>query len=348
MNNCLFFTYPETSVSYTDFKGNIGDYGLMQCDFEVSLGSAIQSINISKEVLVSGPNNYSATFDLETWNNTTSQYFNGSNQININTTINNFPTNFNTRSINRLPLSDRGGFEALQILYSFQVGFQFWNQLQNFDPQFSTFHSQYEPTYTQNRVITNNGPSQVILAPGFSSIIRFKILWNVLDSATNIVTQFIKYSDYAAYDALQSIGTATITQTTEDQTSNSLNNNFAADIPTVTKTTFVTQIFDTSLATVGILSLYYQNGAATIIDTITTDMSAPNSGSLWVSVPTIVTTGGPIYTIKLDGLVDLSAANPKVSNVILYASYKHKITKNLITDSAIQITTNTPADIWID
>ncbi len=358
----LFYKYPDTSLfPYSDFKGSLGEYGLARSVFNVKHGCIIENVNVSIEVDVYHGGNQINSFDLETWNNQTADFYSGTfNQISINQTRGfDLPLGslYNTRSINNAEQYSTGTSNGFEIVYGFQIGYQFWQSLVNFDPQFQNYRTQYWPAYTQGRVWTATGLGPRIPAEGYYGKIRMKFLWNVQDTNTGVTTQFIKYCDISAYDAVNNL-TRGITTTfdTQDNLAFSLGGVFASDIQTVTVNTFTTQNYDLSLSggIFGTLMLYYQNGLQNVVDTITTlDLAPESPTSLWVAPPTIFVQANSLtppitYTITITGLLDLTLAPFPVNNINLYASYDFVINKDIVTDDGQNITTDTGTNITTD
>jgi hypothetical protein len=181
-----------------------------------------------------------------------------------------------------------------------------------------------------------------------------KFLWNILDPTTGNVTQFVRYCPISAFDGVKNqVRGISTTFDTEDTLTNTLKGEFATDIQTATVSTFVTQNFDHStLPTLfGTLNLYYENGLQNVVDTINTFDAAPSANSLWVAPPsiTVTSTGTPlVYTITINGLLDLTLAPFSISNVILYSSYNSLSNGDLVTDSGVNITDDTGTNITTD
>lgn len=313
---------PETS-----FNGYVGDYGISYLQFKVKKNYEILSINTSFEVQVANAVTtvIQGTFPIEQWNNDTTGYWDGNvNQIQINQTRG-FPLASNDlrniRSINRHPSLDDATYYYYDMVYGFQLGYQYWQNITDYYKVFDRYHTNYWSVYSQGYAGLTSDPNFVRIVPTTQTTkIKFKIVWEVVDTATNITTEFIRYCDVFCYDENGNAATFTMSVDTTDQWGNSLFGVIAEDQPT----TVECQISAASLATpggytaVGELVAYYTIGSKEIYDRVASDDSGVIQGSIWTAVPLLqIDTTNNVGSIV--GYADASKLTFPIKNLRIYS-----------------------------
>lgn len=335
-----FYQYPDTYIAYSSFAGFPGQYGLMKCDFLVPLGSIVQSMQTNIIVQTFNPSTPTITvssFVLDSFSSNTSSFFDGNiTQVSINQSRNfNLPTGtlYNTASINRYPTLDVSGHYALEILYGFQIGYQYWQNVSPFDPMFLTYHTQYWPVYTQG--YANGKTTKSVWTSTQHSRIVMQQIWNILNPATGITTQFIQYANIYANDQIK--GTNTVIDT-QDGFGNSLNGLFANDAPTTIQAIVSGSTQPAGSTLEASITVTYNNGSGIVYDTLSTLDSGPEtSTSLWTGVLTAIQYDA--NDVIITGVIDLSQATFPVSNVSVTATvwYVPGGSTFIITDGGINI-----------
>jgi hypothetical protein len=323
-----FFNYGQVDiVPTTDFKNWSGEYGLAKCMFNLKAGTILQDISIVIEAQVyDGYGNTVAKFPLDTWTKSTSGFFDGTvNQININETRGYALKSgdlMNTRSIVRDSGADTVGFYAYKMYYGFQLGYQYWQNLPNFALEYEQYPVNYWSVFTQT--FPSTYPS--VISIGYTSAIKFKITWDVLCIATNVVTTFVRYANLASFDDGSAIGTNTIGIDTVDLFGVSQGGNILSDQPfQVVATIAGNNLVPTGGTTpVGELVLYWNDGTQVVYDRIMTDDTTPETkSSLWTGVPVLNFNAG--YTAaSLVGTLNLTQDQLKLTNASIYAKIIYK------------------------
>lgn len=294
-----FFNYPDTNTNFlTDYKNWNGEYGLAKCQFLLSKGTILNSFKVSVDVVIKSippafdvPSVTVAFFNLESWTKQTASLFDGTiNQIEINETRGfQLPEGDlrNTRSVNRTESLDLiyGSAYAYTLFYGFQLGYKFWQNLPQFAEQYSQYPVNYWSVFTQ-MFAGNNRYNELAIAQGFTSKIKFRIYWEVLDIATGVITEFISNTNIASYDEGSQIGTNSILIDTTDLLGNTLNGVLPNNIPFYAVATFTgdSLVAPMGYTAVGELSLYYNNGGKTTYDRIMSDdADIETSSSVWTA-----------------------------------------------------------------
>ena len=343
----LFYQYPAGGTPYTNFAGVVGQYGYAVCDFSIPSTSVLLLVKVAVNVNVYNGANLSSVFPLEVWQNDVSAM---NNNIEIYQTRNfDLPSGslYNERSITSLPTPNN-----FEIIYGFQLGYQFWQNVAQFDPAFNAMHTQYWAEYTQNAVQLSNGLSSGRITPaGFTAQLTMDFTFQVED-VNGVITQFTQTCYLYAYDGLNTVSQGSGSGVTQDTYGNDLHGGFAGD----TQTTGIV-VFDVTLNPVevamlpdiiGTLQLAYTDCNGNYLDTITTQDSAPAAGSLWTAVPTIVVTGTNPYTITIEGVLDLTNPPCAISSIFLMGSYNYFNDGNLVTDDQQNIINDAGVNISID
>ncbi len=314
-----FFNYPNTGTNpLTDWKNWSGEYGLAKCQFTLADGTILNDFSVIVEAQVYDGNGKTvATFPLESWTKQTNSFFDGTdNQIQINETRDfNLPAGDlrNTRSLTMQDIY----YPVYTMIYGFQIGYKFWQNLPNFSEQYLKYPVNYWSVFTQTFAGNNSGYPAI--ADGFTSKIKFKIVWNVLDIATNIVTEFISYSDISCYDEGSNIGTNACVITTADLLGNNLNGLIATNKPIYVVATFTGNnlVVPMGYTAVGELVLYYNDGLNIVYDRVMSDdVALETNKSLWTMIPSIHVTDS---TITVMASLDLTADPLKLRSAGIYA-----------------------------
>ena len=315
-----FYQYPDTYVAYDSFTGFPGQYGLMKCDFLVKNGCVVEnmSTNIIVEIVNRSDGSVAQSFPLTSFSNATNGYFDGNiTQININQTQNfDLPAGsvYNTYSINRYPTLDTSTEYALEILYGFQIGYNWQQNLTQSAPMFLTYHTQYWPMYTQGYV--NGNSSKSLWTSTQYSRIRMQQVWNVLDPATGNTTEFIQYGNIYAIDTIKGTNT---TIDTQDGFGNSLQGQFANDSPTTIQAIVSGSSQPSGSTLEASITVSYNNGSGIVYDTLTSLDSGPETPtSLWTGI-LIVSQLDPT-TVFISGVIDLSQSSFPVTNITVTAT----------------------------
>lgn len=361
----LYYKYPDTYANpHTNWEGFEGEYGLMRAQFRIKSGCVLNSLtaqfmvqiydSVTGEVLNETP--------VETWAQNTSSFFDGRvNQIQINQTRGFLlpATDLrNTRSINRYkPLDNAAGtYFGYELVYGFQVGYQWWQNLTDYDPMFERYHTQYWPVYTQGYVgqLTPSGakgPRVRAVADIQSRRYRLvqKVTWDVLDPATGHVTQFIRYAGISAHDSGANPAETTVQMSTSDQYGNDLGGQFSSDGPTTVVAVFQGAMLAPrpgQIDVIGTLAVSYNNGTASLYDQITTlDTTRETTVSLW-EAPAILVANTNYSVVQVIGTVDFSGL--QVKDVRAFATLTYQTDDGLVTDAQVPIITDGGDRIVVD
>ncbi len=327
-----FYNYPDTDGSrfFTNWNSWSGEYGLARCDFEVKPNCIIKKVNVIIEAQVyDGDGNTVATFPLESWTNQTESFFDGElNQISINDNRDfDLPDGDlrNTRSINRKGTTvNPDGSWPFTIVYGFQLGYRFWQSLQNVAEQYSRYPVNYWAVFTQTFAGANS--SNPVIPTGYTSGIKFKIIWDIENISTGITTQFISESNIGSYDEGSQIGTNEYTIYTTDLLGTDLNQVISTDTPMY----ILVQFDGDSIAppdrhvAFGELVLYYNDGLEIVYDRIMTNDDGPETTkSLWQTVP-ILSYNASNNTAVLMAKLDLTSDPLKLRSAGIYAKIIYK------------------------
>lgn len=310
----------------TGFNDYVGGYGINWTQFKVKSGCVINSIKTSFEVqvTVAATSELLGSFPLEEWNLDTSSFWDGNiNQINVDQ-----PRNFplatedlrNTRKIIRNTNIDGGGYYGYDMIYGFQMGYQYWQNLVNYYKVFNRYHTNYWAVYSQGYVGKTTDPGYTRIVPVTQTTkIYFKIEWEVLDNTTEVVTTFTHYANVYCYDENGNTSGWTLTQDTTDKFGNSLSGVIQQDEPT----TVVVSISGGSLATpvgytaVGELIAYYTSGGQEVFDRIASDDAGVREGSIWEELPSLlIDTTNNVGKIVAD--LDPNNLEVPVENIRIY------------------------------
>lgn len=312
---------PETA-----FNGYIGDYGINFTQFKVKSGCTINKINVSFEAQVrnAATTVLLGSFPLEEWNNDTTVFWDGNiNQIQIDQPRNlPLPTEDlrNTRRIIRNSNIDGGGFYGYNMIYGFQLGYQYWQNLTNFYKVFNRYHTNYWAVYSQGYVGDTTDPNFTRIVPVTQTTeIVLKLVFEILENTTGVVTTFEHYADIFCYDENGNDGTWTITQDTFDKYGNSLSGVIQEEAPT----TIVVDITGGSLATpggytaLGELVAFYTSGGKEIFDRVSTLDAGVRQGSIWNELPNLlIDTTNNVASISAD--LDVNNLETTVNNIRVY------------------------------
>lgn len=358
-NQVQYFKTPDTFINpLTDFRGFAGEYGLMWCQFNVKAGCVIQNFTSTFEVAIIDTitNEITNSFPLLIWSNLTTQFFDGVlNNIDVNESNNfNLPASDlrNYKQIYRSKQLDTPGYYAYSITQGFQLGYQYWQNLTQYDSMFELFHTQYWPVYTQGYAGRQGRPIVNVVNPraNISYGIKQKMVWNILDPSTNITTEFVYYTDIYALDEASNLPGNKVGYKTMDVDGNNLNLAFSADTVTIIVSTFTGANLDRPLnqiATLGELVVYYNNGNKTIYDRITTlDTTLETKDSLWLDIKMVEDPSST--TINIIGTIDFSQLTIPATDIKAYAKVTYQTSNNLVTDSQIDIITDGGDDIDIN
>ena len=347
--NINFYNYPDTYVNpFSSYTGFIGTYGLAKIDFLVKYGCNILSMetDIIVEVYDYTTGIVQSTFTLASWTNDTSGFYDGNiSQISINQTNNlslSTEDTYTIQSINRYNTLDTSTQYALEILYPFQIGYQWWQNVNTFAPMFFKYHTQYWPVYSQG--YAGNNPSLTLWKGNLKSRIKLRQTWNILDTTTDITTTFIQYGDINAFDSGKQLPSNDYTVTTTDIYGNDLDGIFASDVPTQVQVVYTGSNLTGPVGStlIGSITVNYTNGTSTVFDTLTTLDSAPEtSNSLW-NVPLLISV--TTNQVILIGTINLQNSSSPVSNITVNSSltYSEGVSgsSNLVTDSGDPIVTD--------
>lgn len=290
-----FFSTENNNITEspkTDFKGFVGGYGIAKCNFKVRENCIVKSINVGFEVEVYKPNGYYYSneivdsFGLESWNKSTEQFFDKNiTQIYVNESCGYaLPANDvrNKRSINIIDGSD-SIFTQYQLLFGFQLGYKYLQSLPNWSDQFEKYHTNYWALYTQGYTSTN--VNQRIIADGYGSNIKFKIIWDILDLNTNISTKFISSSNISCYDNGNNQYGVNLTLDIQDIYGSSLFGVIPNDIPFNVVGTATTEFEFNENSTAEVV-LFYDDGTKQLYDRITTqDNNKETTSSFFTVIP---------------------------------------------------------------
>ena len=316
-DNVVFYSQNESAK--TDYLGLIGEYGFALCYFKVKENCLIKRINASIVAQSGSPyDSETYEFPLEEWNNQTAEYWNGKlTDIEI-TDFNGFDVPDgnpeNRKYISRREASDGGGYYAYGLGYGFQVGYQFWQNILDFPAQYMAYSNKYYAFYTQGQIEFGN-----YLLGDYITKVKFKLYFEILDKSTGITTEFVNYAPMTFYDGLNNFSDYDGTNKTFDYAGNDLNGGILFDSETSIVSFFESKL---SLNPIGSgtpiieMIIYYELGNKSYWDRILTTDSAPQDGSVWTIVPTIVTN---TYEVTAASYVDFSAFETKPNNVRLYS-----------------------------
>ena len=316
-DNVVFYSQNENAK--TDFLGLIGEYGFALSFFKVKENCLIKRINASIVVQSGSPYDpQTYEFPLEQWNNQTAEYWNGKltdieiyefNGFNVPTS-----NPENTRYITRKEANDGGGYYAYGLGYGFQVGYQFWQNILDFPAQYMAYANNYYAFYTQGQIEFGN-----FLLGDYTTKVRFKLFFEILDNTTGITTEFVNYADMTFYDGLNNFSDYDGNNKTFDYAGNDLNGGVLFDTQTSIISFFESKL---SLNPIGSgtpiieMIIYYELGNKSYWDRILTTDTAPQDNSVWTVVPTIVST---TYQVTAASFVDFSSFETKPNNVRLYS-----------------------------
>lgn len=309
-----------SSLSTEYYKGSSGNYGLMECDFSVRNGCSITSINVVTEIEIYDSNGLTASSPLESWNNSTSGYYDGNvTQIDIlyNNNYNIPSTDLrNYRSITRVDKYDTMTYSSFNLSYGFQVGYQFWQQLNYFSKYYTDYHTNYWPAYTQNIL---NGTNTPILPIGMSSSIKMKIVFDILDTTTGFSTIYERINTILAIDSLSTNPNNKVVLSTVDELGNSLGGGLSMVGPTTITAVYTGELSPPiGLTTSGEFSIYYSNPNNNIYDKLNTlDTTIETVNSLWIP-PLIISKSTDGSSITLIGKFDASQSKLPLSNMKIY------------------------------
>jgi hypothetical protein len=356
--NILFYNYPDTYANpFTNYTGFVGTYGLAKTDLLVNYGCNVTSmqtdiiVEVFEPAIAAHALKIVDSFTLVTWANDTSSYYDGNiSQINIDQTNSfNLPANdpYLTQSIQRYSALDTSTQYALEVLYPFQIGYQWWQNVNTFAPMFLKYHTQYWPIYTQG--YTGENKRNTVWTDTMQSRIRLRQTWNVLNTSTGVTTQFVQYAHINAYDSsIQEPDSYTITTT--DVYGNDLGGIFASDLPTQVQVVFNGQNLlpkGSNETAIGSISINYTTSSGIVFDTITTLDSEPETPtSLW-NVPLLSYISDT--QVVLIGTINLQNAPGAVSNISVLASLTFSESPgNRVTDSGVQRITDDGVNRIVD
>lgn len=323
-DDVVFYSEGTASTIKSDYVGLLGEYGYATGRFKVKQNCIVKKINISivaQSSLIYDPTQYE--FPLEEWNHNTEEYYNGKiNEINIEQIAGfDLPNNslYNQRFILRKSDDDGGGYYAYRFGYGFQSGFQFWENKEDLPIQYTFYHNNYYPMYTQGRV-----ESGAYLLGDYSTAAKFKMYFEIYDKSTGITTEFIHYADMNFYDSFINFSDLSAqdyagTNYTMDENGNDLGGGVLVDqktgINAFFESTTSTNPIGTGYAKIDMI-VYYDNGKEMVWDKISnTDTSIP-TGSVWQNIPIISTY---TYEVSAFAFLDFSTFEVKPKYIRLYS-----------------------------
>lgn len=314
--NILFYNPSALSATKTDVKDAIAGYDYGKAIFKVQEGCNVQSINVTIDTVVYDADSKEVgRFNLQTWNKNTGVFYDGNiTQIAIQEDdVFNLEAglSWNKRKIVRRPDLDTGGFYYCELDYIFQIGFDYFQSVINYGAFFANYATQYWPAYTQNAIadVVNN-----ILPSGYTSKIIFGIKWTILNTQTNVITQFLHNAEIEAND---SEGVANISEIKfYDFEGNEIEQNIYADAPM----TVIVESTGTFVLGDASLTLTYQVGNRSVVDRIDTkDADPETSTSVWRTIGADLNVALTALTIV--GVFDFSSFTEPISNIKLIATY---------------------------
>jgi hypothetical protein len=316
-DNVVF--YSENDSDKSDYLGLIGEYGFANCLFQVKENCILNKVNVSIVVQSSSPyDTQTYEFPIEQWNNNTAEYWNGKlTDINIEQIIGFDLPNAsleNQRFIIRKPGDDIAGFYSYRLGFGFQVGYQFWQNIVDYPAQYLAYHNNYWAMYTQGQIEYGN-----YLLGDYTTAVKFKMYFEILDNNTGIITEFIHYANMTLYDGLNNFSDYGGRNYTMDYTGNDLNGGVLLDAPTYINSFFESKL---SLNPIGSGSpviemiAYYELGNKTYFDKIRSDDTQPADGSAWSVIPAL-----SVMTYQVSGTSTLDFTNfqTKPKNIRLYS-----------------------------
>lgn len=348
-----YFKFPNTNVNpLTDFKGYVGEVGLMRNNFKVKSGCIIENIKVLTEVKVLSKPSLTeiGSMILETYAKQTGQFYNGTFTDFSVSDFNGYALPVgdirNTRQVNRTPNMDTPGYYSYELIYGFQLGYQYWQTITQFPDQLTAFHSQYWAVYSQQGRGAGDVSKGVwiVLPQNIKLQITHTIKWDITDTSTGVTTEFEQVSNIYAYDNISNASGNTIRIDTQSELGESLEGIIASDSPTVIVATLAGSftIPEGSTEIIGELAVYYQDGNQNIYDAINTiDTDVETTNSVWTELPTLI-----FDSTKSNGLLfctlDFSNKINIVKNIVIYAKISYKTDDGLVTDTTfIQLQTDT-------
>lgn len=282
--------------STTDVKGFSGDYFIAKCGFKLKKGCVLNSINVGFEVEIYKPNDYYYgneivdSFMIESWIKNTAQFFNKQKtEISIAELRNYLLPANDKRNLRAIGVDDTvgdGSYYGYKLLYGFQLDYHWWINNTNVTAEFEQFPANYWALYTQGYTSTNTGNRAI--ADGFGSNIKFKIVWNILDPSTNIITQFISYSNVTCNDDGGNTSGATCQISTTDLNGISLFEVIPSDIPFIIQAVVYNPNGFNPATIKSTIIMYYNTGSLDYFDKInTTDSANESPNSFFSGLPHI-------------------------------------------------------------
>lgn len=334
-DDVFFFNPPDIDINQqTDFKGMVGDWSYFKYDFQVPSGATIQDIGIRTQVVLYNTNiadkfaNILSTADVESHVYNTSSTFDGV-QCNIDIYE---PTAYPGsasdpragRSILRTPGLDSGSALGYEMLYGFQIGYNYWNQVITGIPELLNFSTGlWSGYFTQSDFNGTNLPANTGIR------MDMLITWHITDPATGITTEFNRRCAITPGDSGMNISSIPITLTTEDNLGENMNGMVANDQQTQV-------IFTFNAASIGGLPappagykyrsdmyVWYDDGTVQKLDSVN-NYSDPNSGSLWVA-PAVLNINNSTGITTVSALLDFTRNTNGIRKYRLFCnlSYQH-------------------------
>lgn len=344
----VFWKDTDPSNPYTNVSGNLGQFWRAKCGFRILEKCTIQNINVNIQVQVlNASGDVEGIFPLETWNNPTADAYNGIfTDMRIKESQPFFledESPFIVKSILRDSSVDGAGYYGYELNYGFQLGFSWWQQLNDFAKQYETYSNQYWPVYSQNKVISGSD----IQTDGGTASIKFIVTWDILNNVTGVITQFNRTCSIVCNDE-EYTNTITGVITTEDAIfADDLQQQISDDVQTQVIGTFNGTGIGTAPIGYGIvaeMAIYYQDGSINRYDRVTSE-SSPLEDSLWIASLsiTIVTNDQVVVTGTLDISKEL------INRIYVQFGYgSGDGVTGLLTDAGIQIQTDSGLDILVD
>lgn len=328
-----FFNSPDINVNpQTDFKGQQSEFSYLKCDFLVPVSTQINDINIKFQSVLYNTgiadnfNNIISTVDLETFlNNTISSFDGHTNNINVSV-----PTNFpvpstdprSAKSIQRKSSLDGSGLLGYEILYGFQVGYAYFQNVPNGVGEFQNVGTRLWSGYW-NTSAFNGGtlPS--------STAVRTDLLitWDILDPATNIVTQFNRRCAISPGDSGMNSSTVSSIVSTSDLSGNNLNGAIANDQLTQINVEFFQNPYSGVFPTPpmgysfrGNISIWYNNGTVQTLD-VSDSNYALTSTSLWMNNTTV--DNSVLGQVNLSAVFNGVGQQITIYRIVANLSYQH-------------------------
>lgn len=320
-----FYRYPDVNVNpVTNYAGLVGDIAYSKIGFKTN-GKLLKIGTRFDALIYDGGMNLVDQFTLKNWETDVKTTWNGVyNEISIseNNGFNLADGDIrNTISISRDNTLDGGGYYGFQFIYGFQLGFQYWQLLTNYAPEVESYSTQYWSIYTQGG--TAGGTT---LPSGYTTALKKITTWSILDTSTDVVTDFEFYSDVSTNDMYD--GTLpTIAFTIQDSNSQSTKGIVPADTSCIVTLDCLGNGVNIGVppapysSIIAVLGLFYDNGTQ-VFDTSSTEESLLST-SLWTSQPTVTVLSNTHVTIS--ATLDMSLSETPITTYRMVCKLGYKI-----------------------